>query len=61
MIIPIHTSVELDKLESPFTRLSASYGVKLKLNYSKANYVTTRSAGTRELCSELNVTMDKDT
>lgn len=61
MITQIHRSVELDKLECPFTRLSASYSVRLKLNYSKANYITTQSACTQELCSELNVTMDKDT
>lgn len=41
MITQIHRSVELDKLESLFTQLSASYSVRLKLNYSKANCVTT--------------------
>lgn len=60
MITQIHRSVELDKLECLFTRLSASYGVRLKLNYSKANCVTTQSACTQELCRELNVTVDKD-
>lgn len=50
MITQIHTSVELDKLECLFTRLTASYGVRLKLNCSEANCVTTKSACTQELC-----------
>lgn len=41
MITQIHRSVELDKLECLFTRLSASYSVGLKLNCLKANCVTT--------------------
>lgn len=61
MITQIHRSVELDKLECLFTRLSASYSVRLKLNYFKANCVTSQSACSKELCRELNVTMDKDT